>query len=143
MLHRSGEAVTNLAPMSFGSKNGNDSGNFSRWLTEAIWNGRIVLILMAELLLVALSLLVNLFFFAPTSRPYDATSAMFVMLPLALDLRCTALRIFGICERSFRHAGIADAIAIAESVGSSSLGLYLLYLVLKFRFGVFVPGSVF
>jgi FlaA1/EpsC-like NDP-sugar epimerase len=145
MLHRSGEAVTSITPMTFGSKNGNDSGNFSfsRWLTEAIWNGRIVLILMAELLLVTLSLLVNLFFFAPTNRPYDATSAMFVMLPLALALRCTALRIFGICERSFRHAGIADAIAIAESVGSSSLGLYLLYLVLKFRFGVFVPGSVF
>jgi len=64
MLHRSGEAVTSFTPMSFGSKNANESANFSRWVTEAIWNGRIVLILMAELLLVTLSLLVNLFFFA-------------------------------------------------------------------------------
>ena len=143
MLHRSGEAVTNLAPMSFGSKNGNDSGNFNRWLTEAIWNGRIVLVLLAELLLVTLSLLVNLFFFAPTSKAYDATGSLLVILPLAVALRCTAFRVFGVCERSFRHAGIADAIAIAEAVGSSSLGLYLLFLVMKLRFGVFVPGSVF
>src|ERR1700692_3973199 len=116
MLHRSGEAVTSITPMTFGSKNGNDSGNFSfsRWLTEAIWNGRIVLVLLAELLLVTLSLLVNLFFFAPTSKPYDATGSLLVILPLALALRCTAFRVFGVCERSFRHAGIADAIAIAE-----------------------------
>jgi FlaA1/EpsC-like NDP-sugar epimerase len=140
---RSGEAITNLTSMSLGTKNGKDSGNFSRWFTEAIWNGRIVLILMAELLLVTLSLLVNLFFFAPTSRPYDAISALLVILPLALAMRCTAFRIFGVCERSFRHAGIVDAIAIAEAVGCSSLALYLLYLVMNFRFGVFVPGTVF
>jgi len=140
---RTSEAITNLTPISFGSKNGNDPANFSRWLTEAIWNGRVVLILMAELALVTLSLSVNLFFFAPTNRTFDTTGAMLVILPLALALRCTALRMFGICERSLRHAGIADAIAIAEAVGSSSLGLYLLYLVMKFRFGVFVPGSVF
>src|SRR5258708_28649174 len=140
---RTSEAITNLTPISFGSKNGNDSANVSHWLTEAIWSGRVVLILMAELALVTLSLSVNLFFFAPISRAFDTTGAMLVILPLALALRCTALRIFGICERSLRHAGIADAIAIAEAVGSSSLGLYLLYLVMKFRFGVFVPGSVF
>src|SRR5258706_6758145 len=98
---------------------------------------------MAELALVTLSLSVNLFFFAPTNRTFDTTGAMLVILPLALALRCTALRMFGICERSLRHAGIADAIAIAEAVGSSSLGLYLLYLVMKFPFWGFVPGSVF
>src|ERR1700722_18661355 len=140
---RSGEAITNLTSMSLGTKNEKDSGNFSRWFTEAIWNGRIVLILMAELVLVTLSLLVNLFFFAPTTRPYDAIGALFVILPLALAMRCTAFRIFGVCERSFRHAGIVDAIAIAEAVGCSSLALYLLYLVMNFRFGVFVPGTVF
>jgi len=68
---------------------------------------------------------------------------MLVLLPLALASRCTALRIFGVCERSFRHAGIADAIAIAEAVGSSSVVVFLLYLVMKVRFGMFVPGSVF
>jgi FlaA1/EpsC-like NDP-sugar epimerase len=143
MLHRSGEAVTNLTPMSFGPKNGNDTANFSRWLSEALWNGRIVLILLAELLLVTLSLLVNMYFFAPASRSFDATSAVFVILPLALALRCTAIRIFGVCERSFRHAGIADAIAIVEAVGSSSAVLYLLYVVMHIRFGIFVPGAVF
>src|SRR5258708_36862306 len=119
---RSGEAITNLTPitnltiMSFGSKNGNGFANFSRWLTEAIWNGRVVLILMAELALVTLSLLVNLFFFAPTSRAFDTTGAMLVILPLALALRCTALRIFGICEPSLRHPGIAHPIPLAEPV---------------------------
>jgi FlaA1/EpsC-like NDP-sugar epimerase len=143
MLDRSGEAVTNLTPMSFGSKNRNDPGHLSRWLSEAIWSSRFVLVLLAELLLVTLSLLVNLFFFAPTGKPYDTTVSLLVILPLALALRCAAFRVFGVCERSFRHAGIADAIAIAEAVGSSSLGLYLLFLVMKLRFGVFVPGSVF
>src|SRR5260221_12737192 len=140
---RTSEAMTNLTPISFGSKNGNDSANFSRWLTEAIWNGRVVLILMAELALVTLSLSVNLFFFAPTNRTFDTTGAMLVILPLALALRCTALRMFGICERSLRHAGIADAIAIAEAVGSSSLGLSLVSLVMDFGFGWIVSGSVF
>jgi FlaA1/EpsC-like NDP-sugar epimerase len=143
MLQRSGEAVTNFALISFRSKNGDSSAHVSRWLTETIWNGRTVVILMVELVLVILSLLVNLFFFVPASSAYAATDATLVILPLALALRCIAFRIFGVCERSFRHASIADVIAIAESVGSGSVVLYVFYLILKAHFGVFVPGAVF
>jgi FlaA1/EpsC-like NDP-sugar epimerase len=143
MLQRSGEEVTNIGPIPFHSKNGDPSAHVSRCLTETIWNGRSIVILMVDLVLVALSLLANLSFFAPASSAYAATDATLVILPLALALRCTAFRIFGVCERSFRHAGIADAIAIAESVGSGSVTLYVFYLILKAHFGLFVPGAVF
>ncbi len=62
----------------------------------------------------------------------------------SLALRYVTFRIFGVFERSFRHAGIADAIAIGESVGLGSVALFTYFISSsKPTFAVFVPGSVF
>jgi FlaA1/EpsC-like NDP-sugar epimerase len=143
MLQRGGEVATDLGHVSFGSKIGNPYIQITSWLNETVWNGRGILILVAELTLVALSLLANLVFVFPSKGAYSATDAALLILPLALVLRWTAFQVFGVCERSFRHAGIADAIAIAESVATSSVALYVAYLVLKTHTSMSLPGSVF
>jgi FlaA1/EpsC-like NDP-sugar epimerase len=66
-----------------------------------------------------------------------------IFLPLTLVLRGIAFQYFGVCDRSFRHAGLADVIAIGKSVGASSLLLYFASLILKARTGMFLSGQLF
>ena len=57
-------------------------------------------------------------------------------------LRGIAFKYFGVCDRSFRHAGIPDVIAIGKAVGTSTLLLYLTSLVIEFRGGAALPGHM-
>ena len=143
MLQNTGEALTNFASISFGSRNGGPQAPFSGWLAEKMWEKRRILVLMVELSLVAASLFVNLRLFIRSGNVHAAQSLLLAILPVAFFLRYASFRIFGTCDRSFRHASIADAIAIVESVGIGSLSLFGFYLILKSSFGIFVPGAFF
>jgi FlaA1/EpsC-like NDP-sugar epimerase len=136
------EAINNFGPFSLRGKN-KSLIHIHNWLTAKIWNGRDILIFMAELVLATLSLLLNLFFFVPSTNTPTAMDAVLLILPMALVLRCIAFRFYGVSQRSLRHAGLADAIAIAESAGSGSIALFLCYLFLKSRYGLHVPGAFF
>lgn len=113
------------------------------WFCESNWNGRGVLVCMAELALVSASFLVTASFFANSGSGYMPAAVVIIFLPLALVIRGMAFQLFGVYERSFRHAGIADVIAIGKSVGTSSVLLYLFSLILKSRSGLFLPGHLF
>ena len=102
-----------------------------------------MLVLAVELALVVLSLFVNLHWFAPAGNARTATELFLVMLPLALLVRYLSFRMLGVCDRSFRHAGIADAIAIVESAAIGSASLWTSYFVLKSTFRISVPNSFF
>ena len=113
------------------------------WFRETMVAGRNVLVLMAELLLVTVSLLFNLSYFATRLGPIQSRDAMIVLLVLALLFRGIAFAAFGVFGRSFRHAGLSDAIAIAQSVAVSSAALYLVSLPWRGYFGSVPTGTFF
>jgi FlaA1/EpsC-like NDP-sugar epimerase len=143
MFPQSDDAATNFGSVSFGFRMKTLPRRMSQWFTESRRNGRGVLVCVAELALVSLSFLSTASFFAHSSGRDMPTAVTLIFLPLALVLCGLALRYFGVYDRSFRHAGIADVIAIGKAVGTSSLLLYLASLVLKARAGIFLTGPMF
>ena len=141
MLQHNAQALTNFQSIPIGSQRDQSSTTLYRWITEKIWEKRRILILIVELVLVAASLFVNLRLFAQPGNTFR--DLLLAMLPLALSLRYLSFRILGTCDRSFRHAGLADAIAIAESVGIGSVALFAFYSILKSSFGFSVPNAFF
>lgn len=113
------------------------------WFRETLSAGRNVVVLMVELLLVTVSLLFNLSYFANRWGPIESRNAMIAILVLALLFRGIAFTVFGVFGRSFRHAALSDAIAIAQSVAVSSAALYLVCLPWKASFGSIPPGALF
>ena len=63
---------------------------------------------MAELALVAASFLFTASLLATSGNGNMPAAVTIIFLPLALVIRGMAFQLFGVCERSFRHAGIAD-----------------------------------
>jgi FlaA1/EpsC-like NDP-sugar epimerase len=143
MIQPSSESLNNLNSVSFGYLTKALPRRVNHWFSETMCNGRGVLVCVAELALVALSFLSAASFFANSSAGYLPTEFTLIFLSLTLMLRGITFRLFGVCDRSFRHAGIADVIAIAKAVGTSSLMLYFVSLALNARAGIFVPGRLF
>jgi FlaA1/EpsC-like NDP-sugar epimerase len=143
MIQQSGETFANYTSVSFGFLTKTLPRRISHWFGESTWNGRGILVCMAELALVALSFLSAASFFFGSSGAYLPTKSVFIFLSLTLVLRCIALQFFGVCDRSFRHAGIADAIAIGKAVGTSSLVLYLVSLMPQVRPDAVLSGHMF
>ena len=114
-----------------------------RWLTDTAWSGRNILVWMVDLALVALAFSMSASFFSPSVGSHLSPASTAVFLPLALLLCGISFQVFGVCERSLRHAGIADVVAIVQAVGTSSLLLYSFGLVLKASAGLSLPGSFF
>src|SRR6478609_6424816 len=133
MIEHSGEAIPNFPSESWGSATRTLARRTGDWLGATTWNGRGILVCVAELALVALSFLSAASFFGGPRSAYLPTDAILIFLPLALVLRGLAFQFFGVCDRSFRHAGIADVIAIGQAVGTSSLALYLVSFIVKAR----------
>ena len=144
MVQQNGEALTNFSAGSSGPVAETTlRQRISNWFCESNWNGRGTLVCLAELGLVALSFLFTASFFANSSSVYMPAEVMLIFLPLALVIRGLAFQLFGVYDRSFRHAGIADGIAIAKSVGTSSLLLYFFSLILRSHAGIALPGRLF
>jgi FlaA1/EpsC-like NDP-sugar epimerase len=143
MIQHSGEAIPDFPSEPLGSASRTLLRPTSAWLRSTTWNGRGILVCVAELALVALSFLSAASFFTGPRSTYLPTDAILIFLPLALVLRGLAFQFFGVCDRSFRHAGIADVIAIGQAVGTSSLTLYLVSFIVKARSGILVPGHLF
>lgn len=135
MIEQSTDALTTFSahPMGF----------FRNWLSGTNWNGRGLLVCVVDLALVAFSFLFSASFFASSNKAYLPAEVTLIFLPLALALRGLAFQIFGIYDRSFRHAGIADIIAIAKSVAASSVVLYFLSYFLNGRHGTLLAGHLF
>ncbi len=143
MIQQSGETLSGLSSATFKSSKKTVSQRIGHWFCEPSWNGRGILICMAELGLVAASFLFTASLFATGGSGYLPAAVTLIFLPLALVIRGMAFQLFGVCERSFRHAGIADVIAIGKSVGTSSALLYLFSLIVRTRSGIFLPGNLF
>jgi len=143
MIQQSSEVLTNFSSDSSGSLARPWPQRLGHWFIETRWNGRGILVCVAELALTALSFLAASSFFTSSTSGYLPVELALIFLPLALTLRGIAFQFFGVCDRSFRHAGLADVIAIGQSVGTSSLALYAISLILKVRDGVFLPGRLF
>ena len=143
MIQPGGEVLSNFSSDSLGSLTKTLPQRAGRWFCEASWNGRSILVCVAELTLAALSFLCAASFFASSGAGYLPSEATLIFLPLTLVFRGIAFQFFGVCDRSFRHAGIADVIAIGKSVGTSSVMLYFISLILKTRSGVFLSGHLF
>lgn len=143
MIEHGGTAFTDLSDHFFGFLSRFTPRRAGRWFVEPRGNGRGLLVCVADLALVAFSLLSTASFFATSAKSYVPAEVILIFLPLALAFRGLAFQFFGIYDRSFRHAGIADAIAIAKAVATSSLALYFASLFLKARDGVFLSGHLF
>src|ERR1700692_687559 len=143
MIQQSGETLSGLSSASFRSSRKTVLQRIGHWVCEPSWNGRGILICMAELALVAASFLFTASLFASSGSGYLPAAVTLIFLPLALVIRGMAFQLFGVCERSFRHAGIADVVAIGKSVGTSSVLLYLFSLIVRTRSGIFLPGHLF
>ncbi|HEX4642291.1 MAG TPA: nucleoside-diphosphate sugar epimerase/dehydratase [Candidatus Acidoferrales bacterium] len=143
MIQPSGEALTDFSSDSFGLSPKTITNRVANWFGETKWNGRSILVCIAELALAALSFLSAASFFAAPGAGSLPIETALIFLPLTLVLRGIAIQSFGVCDRSFRHAGIADVIAIAKSVGTSSLALYGISLLVKSRLGASLSGRVF
>jgi FlaA1/EpsC-like NDP-sugar epimerase len=143
MIQQSGEALSGLTSASFKTSGKTVSARIRNWACKPSWNGRGILICMAELSLVAASFLFTASLFATSGSGNMPAAVTFIFLPLALVIRGMAFQLFGVCERSFRHAGIADVIAIGKSVGTSSVLLYLFSLIVRTRSGIFLPAHLF
>jgi FlaA1/EpsC-like NDP-sugar epimerase len=143
MIGQSGEALTTFSSDAFVVLTKTLPGRVNHWFRGTNWNVRGALVCVAELGLVAVSFLATASFFDGSSAGYMPPEMIIILLPLALVLRGIAFQYFEVCDRSFRHAGIADEIAIAKAVGTSSLLLYFISLLLKARVGVSLPGRLF
>jgi FlaA1/EpsC-like NDP-sugar epimerase len=142
MIQESGEALPSLSSASVSSVAKTLPQRIGRWFCESNWNGRGMLVCVAELALVALSFVFTTSFFANSTGASMPTQVLLIFLPLVLVIRGMSLQLFGVCDRSFRHAGIADVIAIGKSVGTSSVLLYFFSLILKSRAGIVLPGQL-
>jgi len=100
-------------------------------------------VLLVELLLVTVSLEFSISHFASKLTPIEVRGSTILILALALLFRGLAFIAFGVCERSFRHAGFSDAIAIAKAVAVSGIVLYAVCFGLKGYLGVVPPGGFF
>jgi hypothetical protein len=129
MIQESGEALPSLSSASVSSVAKTLPQRIGRWFCESNWNGRGMLVCVAELALVALSFVFTTSFFANSTGASMPTQVLLIFLPLVLVIRGMSLQLFGVCDRSFRHAGIADVIAIGKSVGTSSVLLYFFALI--------------
>src|ERR1700691_4780510 len=141
MIEKSGEAIPSFSSSVAATRT--LPRRIGDWFDEPSWHGRGVLVCVAELALVALSFLSASSFVANAGYAYMPTATTLIFLPLALVLRGIAFQYFGVCDRSFRHAGIADAIAIGEAVGTSSVMLYFISFFVKAHTGIFLPGRLF
>jgi FlaA1/EpsC-like NDP-sugar epimerase len=143
MIQPGSEALTNFSSDSFDASSKTMPKRVVNWFGETNWNGRSILVCIAELSLSALSFLSAASFFAAPGAGHMPIETALIFLPLALTLRGIAIQVFGVCDRSFRHAGIADVIAIAKSVSTSSIALYGISLLVKSHLGSSLPGRLF
>jgi FlaA1/EpsC-like NDP-sugar epimerase len=143
MTQQSSEALANFSSNPAVSTAKLSWNRIGYWFNETRWNGRGILVCVAELSLAALSFLFATSFFPPSNAGEMSADLTLIFLPLALVLRGIAFQYFGVCDRSFRHAGLADVIAIGKSIGASSLLLYFVSLILKARTGMFLSGQLF
>jgi len=130
MIGQSGEALTTLTSDAFVVLTKSLPRRVNDWFRETNWNVRGALVCVAELALVALSFLATASFFDGSSAGYMPPEMIIIFLPLALVLRGVAFQFFEVCVRSFRLAGIADEIAIALAVGTSSLLVFFISLLM-------------
>jgi FlaA1/EpsC-like NDP-sugar epimerase len=136
MIEQSGDALNSfssgsleLFPRTYGS-----SFRKTNWSRRGVW------VLAAELTLAAISFFATSLFCGKSSASYVPAMGIFILFLAAMFFRGIAFKYFGICDRSFRHAGIQDVIAIGKAVGTSTLLLYLTSLFEQFRGGIPLPG---
>jgi hypothetical protein len=140
VIQNSGGGSSELASMSLGSI-ASASRFREQWLRGTLSAGRNVFVLLVELLLVTLSFELSMSHFESAPAPIVIGEGAILIAVLALLLRGAAFIAFGVCERSFRHAGLSDAIAIAKAVLVSSVVLSVVCYSLKPRLGVVPPGE--
>ena len=143
MQQRGSGTMANFMAGPFGSQIFNVYIHIDEWVTEKIRDGRRISVLIVELLLVGVSLVINLRLPNSSGSAVVTSGGLLLFVSSAIVIRYAAFRIFGVCDRSFRHAGIADAIAIAESVATGSVVLFAMYLVLQPRVALLLPGAFF
>ena len=143
MIQSGGEALTSFTPEQFDSCAQSRPERIGSWFKDTNWNGRAIAVCMAELSLAAISFLSAVSLFAAPGHSRLPLELAVIFLPLALILRGVAIQYFGVCDRSFRHAGLADVLAIAKSVATSSIALYGISLLVKWRTGAILPGRIF
>jgi len=143
MIQNSSSGPSELASMSLGSLAPAQSRFREQWLRGTLSAGRNVFVLLVELLLVTISFELSMSHFESRLAPLEIGEAAILIVVLVLVFRGAALIAFGVCERSFRHAGLSDAIAIAKAVAVSSVALYAACFGLKTHFDVVPPGGFF
>jgi FlaA1/EpsC-like NDP-sugar epimerase len=138
MIQRSTDALTSFTSESMGVL----PRTYGSWFQKPNWSRRGIWVYAAELALAAISFLVTSAFFGGSSAAYAPAKGIFSFFLAAMFFRGIAFKYFGVCDRSFRHAGIPDVIAIGEAVGTSSLALYLTSMFVEYRGGIALPGRV-
>jgi len=138
MIQQIGDALTSFSSGSFDVVPRTYGLRFRKpnWSRRGIW------VYAAELVLAAISFLATSAFFGHSSAAYVPAKGIFSFFLIAILFRGIAFKHFGVCDRSFRHAGIPDVIAIGKAVGTSTLLLYLTSLFEQFRGGIPLPGDL-
>lgn len=138
MIQQSGDALTSFSSGSIGIL----PRTYGSWLQKPNWSRRGVWVYVAELALAAVSFLATSAFFGNSSAAYVPAKGICSFFLAAMFFRGIAFKYFGVCDRSFRHAGIPDVIAIGKAVGTSTLALYLTSMFVEFRGGISLPGHM-
>jgi FlaA1/EpsC-like NDP-sugar epimerase len=128
---RSVAAGTNVTETPLANLARTGAASTRSWLTAPATFGRQIIVLMAELGLVAMSYLVNVRFFSATLHAGWATTTVASVLPLLVICRGMGFLAFDTWLRSLRFAGVADVIAIGKSVAASGLASYAISWVLQ------------
>jgi FlaA1/EpsC-like NDP-sugar epimerase len=115
---------------------------YGSWFRKTNWSRRGIWVFAAELALAAISFLATSSFFGSSNAAYLPAKGIFSFFLVAMFFRGIAFKYFGVCDRSFRHAGIPDVIAIGKAVGTSTFLLYLTSLFGQFRGGISLPGHM-
>lgn len=114
-----------------------------RWLSAPIKCSPRITVLVVEWGLVLFSFNANLYLFGELPNHAGWIAGAGILIPFVLLLRGCGLLAFGVWRRSFRYASVADMVAIAEAVGTSSMALYMVYRLLQLQMSISVPGAVF
>lgn len=119
--------------------------SLSKWLGCATSQAQPLAILVAEMTLVALSLLGNLSYFSGVLGASWAARTAPVVLPFILLCRGVGFLAFDTWQRSLRFAEVADLVAIGKSIGSSSVAAFVLYQIARgwLHAPIYLPGAFF
>jgi FlaA1/EpsC-like NDP-sugar epimerase len=138
MIQQSGDALTDFSS----GYQGTLLRPHGSWFRKTNWSRRGIWVYAAELALAAFSFIAAESFFGKASTAYLPSKDIFTYFLAAIFFRAIVFKYFGVCDRSFRHAGIPDVIAIGKAVGTSTLLLYLVSVFETFRGGISLPGQI-